>query len=132
MAAALAAGADAVRVGTRFLATPEADVHPDYQDALLRASADDTVLTTVFDLGWADAPHRVLRTAAEAGGAGRSPVPPSRATPGDVAPMALYAGQSAGAVRAVVPAGDVVRELCREAETLLSRWGSDGDRRTRG
>jgi nitronate monooxygenase len=37
VAAVLAAGADAARVGTRFLATPEADVHPDYRDALLAA-----------------------------------------------------------------------------------------------
>src|SRR6266498_3192765 len=44
MAAALAAGADAVRVGTRFVATPEADAHPDYVDALVRARAEDTTL----------------------------------------------------------------------------------------
>jgi NAD(P)H-dependent flavin oxidoreductase YrpB (nitropropane dioxygenase family) len=132
MAAALAAGADAVRVGTRFLATREADVHPAYQQAVIDAAAEDTVLTTVFDLGWPDAPHRVLTAAADAGGPGRSPLPPGRGAPGDVASMALYAGQSAGAVRAVVPAGDVVRELCDEAERLLRRWGSDGGRRTRG
>jgi len=57
MAAALAAGADGVRVGTLFLATPEADVHPEYVEALLGAGAADTVLTTTFSVMWPDAHH---------------------------------------------------------------------------
>jgi hypothetical protein len=35
--------------------------------------------------------------------------------------MALYAGQSVDAVRRVERAGDIVRELCDGAETLLAR-----------
>src|SRR5262249_53714320 len=58
MAAALTAGADAVRVGTRFVAATESVAHPDYVDAVVKASADDTVLTTAFGEGWPDAPHR--------------------------------------------------------------------------
>jgi nitronate monooxygenase len=65
MAAALAAGADGVRVGTRFVATLEADAHPDYVDALLHARAEDTVLTEAFSVMWLDAPHRVLRSCVE-------------------------------------------------------------------
>jgi nitronate monooxygenase len=61
VAAVLTAGADAARIGTRFLATPEADVHPDYRDALLAARAEDTVLTETFSATWPNAPHRVLR-----------------------------------------------------------------------
>ena len=56
MAAALAAGADAVRVGTRFVASSESTAHPTYIDALIRSGADDTVLTTAFGEGWPDAP----------------------------------------------------------------------------
>ena len=48
MAAVLAAGADGVRVGTRFLAVAEAETHPDYVDALIASEAQDTVYT-VFD-----------------------------------------------------------------------------------
>jgi hypothetical protein len=33
--------------------------------------------------------------------------------------MALYAGESVGAVKAVVPAAEVVRELAEGAERLL-------------
>ena len=30
----------------------------------MRSSAEDTVYTTLFDLGWPEAPHRVLRNTA--------------------------------------------------------------------
>jgi NAD(P)H-dependent flavin oxidoreductase YrpB (nitropropane dioxygenase family) len=138
VAAVLAAGASAARVGTRFLATHEANVHPAYADALLKASAGDTVLTTAFSVMWPEAPHRVLRSCVEAAqalpddpvgettiGGTRVPLPrfsvpaPTRDTTGHIAAMALYAGESVGAVRTVMPAGDVVRELAEGAERLL-------------
>jgi NAD(P)H-dependent flavin oxidoreductase YrpB (nitropropane dioxygenase family) len=53
-------------VGTRFVATHEANSHPDYVDALVRAQAVDTVLTTAFSVMWPDAPHRVLRSCVDA------------------------------------------------------------------
>lgn len=59
--AALAAGADAVVVGTRFLLSAESDAHPEYKSRLL--GARDTVLTELFGAGW-PAPHRVVRNAA--------------------------------------------------------------------
>ena len=138
MAAVLAAGASGVRVGTRFVATHEANAHPTYVDALLRASAGDTVLTTAFSVMWPDAPHRVLRSCVHAAeavkddvvgemsiGVIRMPVPkfsvpsPSRDTTGIIEAMALYAGESVGAVTAVVSAAEVVRELAEGAERLL-------------
>lgn len=143
MAAALAAGAAAVRVGTRFVATREADVHPTYLQALIAAGPDDTVLTTAFSLLWPDAPHRVLRSAVTAAEAfvaeddmvGRlrfggqeiplmrwASLPPTRDTEGAIEAMALYAGQSVGAVSREDRAADVVRELCEGAEALLRRW----------
>ena len=66
MAAALAAGADAVRVGTRFVAAVESNAHPDYVAALIDARTADTVLTGRFSVMWPDAPHRVLRSAVAA------------------------------------------------------------------
>src|SRR3954451_21675996 len=62
----LAAGADAVRVGTRFVAAEESDAHPDYVALLVGASRDDTVLTGGFCTGWPDAPHRGLASAVTA------------------------------------------------------------------
>lgn len=141
MAAALAAGAAGVRVGTRFLATAESGAHPEYVAALLAADGEATVLTEAFGVGWPHAPHRVLRSALVAAqafqgevvgthtvGARSRPLArwaaqtPSREVTGTVAAMALYAGQGVGQVTRVVPAGQVVTELAQGAERLLGRW----------
>src|SRR5207245_1761511 len=66
MAAALAAGASAVRVGTRFVAAEEAGTHPAYVEKLIAAEAKDTILTEAFSENWPNAPHRVLRSCVEA------------------------------------------------------------------
>lgn len=125
-------GADAVRVGTRFVATTESYAHPAYIDALVAAANDDSVLTEAFGVGWPNAPHRVLRSAIDAaaaaatdvvgemgrGGGQPMPIPrfgvssPTRDTTGDISAMALYAGRSVGAVDRVMTAAEVVAELC--------------------
>jgi NAD(P)H-dependent flavin oxidoreductase YrpB (nitropropane dioxygenase family) len=61
--AALAADADGVVVGTRFLLSNESDAHPGYKRRLL--DARETVLTELFGAGW-PAPHRVVPNAATA------------------------------------------------------------------
>jgi nitronate monooxygenase len=128
VAAALQAGADAVRIGTRLVATVEADVHPDYADALVRSSAADTVVTETFTMGWPGAPHRVLRTCVRASSddpTTRSPLPPTRSFSGPVAAAALYAGESVTDVTEVVPAATVIRELIRDAVDALSATVED-------
>jgi len=143
VAACLAAGAAAVRVGTRLLATEESGAHPRYVAALLEAGAEDAVLTDAFSVMWPPGPepHRTLRSALEAAeafsgdvvgetrmGATTLPVPrfgvpcPNRDTTGEVAAMAHYAGQGVGATHQVVPAAQVVEELISGAERLLRRW----------
>lgn len=127
----IAAGASGARVGTRFLAAHEADVHPQYVELLVGAEGEDTVITESFSVGWPDAPHRVLRSclvaASEAGEdlvgeieiqpGSRVPVPrfaalpPNRSTTGNVRAMALYAGMSVGAVRERCGAAEIVEEL---------------------
>jgi nitronate monooxygenase len=126
MAAALVAGADAVRVGTRFIAAPESDAHPVYVDRLIESSAEDTVITTAFGEGWPDAPHRVLRSAIAVGeslGASQSWSPewPTTSYAGRAEARALYAGESVGAVHSRQPAEEIVAELIAEAEQALSR-----------
>jgi nitronate monooxygenase len=59
---ALDAGADAAVLGTRFLLSEESRAHPNYKLRCLQA--DRTVLTELFGLGWAQAPHRVVPNAA--------------------------------------------------------------------
>ncbi len=131
VAAVLAAGASAARVGTRFLAAHEADVHPEYLDALIRARADHTVLTTTFSNLWPDAPHRVLRSCVSAAlelqddpvavtepapglkvpVSRLSPPSPGRSTTGHVEAMAHYAGQSVEHVQRAMSAAEIVAEL---------------------
>jgi len=138
MAAALRAGAAAVRVGTRLVATAESGAHPDYVAALLRAGEDSTLLGTPFHLGWEDAPHRVLRACVEAAAArgGDDPVgsgqygamrwdvprwfvgPPLRCMDGDVAAMAMYAGTGVAEITDAPPAAAVVERLVAEARSL--------------
>jgi nitronate monooxygenase len=144
VAACLAAGAAAVRVGTRLLATGESGAHPQYVAALLAAGAEDAVLTDAFSVMWPPGPepHRTLRSALEAAqafdgevvgetrmGASTLPVPrfgvpcPNQATTGEIAAMVHYAGQGVGATAEVLPAAQVVTELADGAERLLRRWG---------
>lgn len=125
VAGALAAGAHAVRVGTRFVAATESGAHPRYQQALVDAELEDAVLTERFLGAWPPgSKHRVLRSALEAAEAfdgdavgerrGASVSTPHAETTGAIEAMALYAGQSVGAVRSVQPAADIVRELMRD------------------
>jgi nitronate monooxygenase len=140
VAAALAAGAACVRLGTRFLAAEEARTHAVYLDALLAAGPQDTVVTEAFSVDGPPSPHRVLRSALEAASAFEGDVvgemhvlgerrelrrfsadnPADNAT-GRVDAMALYAGESVGGVRRVQPAGEIVVELAAEASELLRR-----------
>ncbi|MGH8598142.1 MAG: NAD(P)H-dependent flavin oxidoreductase [Gammaproteobacteria bacterium] len=149
LVAALALGAQAAVLGTRFIATPEADAHPEYKRRILAASGDETVRTTLFGGGWPNAPHRVLLTDFVAqwlpeparGNENRAdePVvaktrlgdevfpirrfmvfPPNRDTVGAVETMAMYAGQSAGLVREQESAGKIVAELMRQANVLMN------------
>lgn len=131
--AALAAGAVAVVMGTRFVASDESDAHPRYKARLLKADARDTVLTELFDVGWPRSPHRVLRNStysrwesAASPPSGKRPdedeevangIPryaanlPLAGMEGDIEAMAMYAGQSVGAIAAVEPAGAIVERF---------------------
>ena len=109
----VAAGADAVRVGTRFLACPECNTHPAYVEALLSAGASDTVLSGDFDDDghWPAAVRVLSGSLAQARRAGnRSTMPPTREAEDPLA-MACYAGTSVADLTRIQPAGEVLREL---------------------
>ena len=125
-AAALVAGADAVRIGTRFVAATESIAHAMYVDRLVESSADDTVVTTAFGVGWPDAPHRVLQCCVDAGEAmGASQMwTPNWPTIADREPAsrAMYAGQSVGSVRSRQSAAEIVTELVEGAERAMAEF----------
>ena len=144
LVAALALGAQAVSMGTRFLASDEAAASPVYKELITRSRAEDTVLTELFNIGW-DAPHRVLRNRAvsEWEDAGRPPpgkrpgegtiighvpfggqsmdvvrysvTPPLPGFEGDTEYYCLYAGESCTLVNDVRPAAQIVRDVIGEA-----------------
>ena len=60
-AAALALGADGVWVGTRLLASHEADAHPQYKQRVLAAEVDGTLRNNIFGPEFPDATTRGLR-----------------------------------------------------------------------
>jgi NAD(P)H-dependent flavin oxidoreductase YrpB (nitropropane dioxygenase family) len=137
--AAVAAGADAISMGTLFAASSESLAHPRYRERLVAANGTDTVLTDLFDVGWA-APHRVLRNKVydewEAAGSPPSGRRPGEGEPiaespagevvryavnpavigmtGDIDAMAMYAGLGVGAIRSVEPAAEIVERFARE------------------
>lgn len=137
LAAALCLGADGVWVGTRFIATPEAQTVPGYKQALIRAGEDATTITR----GYTGKTMRVLANAYTAWWDQHSdelepfPAQITRAmndgalhlggdetTPGVDPDRECYpAGQGVGAARDIVPAGEVVRTMVAEAEAVLGR-----------
>jgi NAD(P)H-dependent flavin oxidoreductase YrpB (nitropropane dioxygenase family) len=151
--AALALGAQAAMMGTRFVCSEESRASREYKERIVRARAEDTVHTMLFDVGWSDAPHRVLRNKAieewETAGrpeSGRRPgegeivgrmtfhgtkvdVPrysvanPMTDFEGDMEYVALYAGESCDLVNDVKPASAIVRDVVREAEEVLKTLG---------
>lgn len=146
MAAALRTGADGVWMGTRFLCSAEANVARVYQEKIVEATRKDTVLTKLFDKGWPDASHRVIRNSSfqmweAAGGpnSGQRPgerdvvarfpngdpverysdVIPTREMKGHLEALALYAGHSVEFIHDVRPAGQIVRTLHEQTIKLL-------------
>jgi NAD(P)H-dependent flavin oxidoreductase YrpB (nitropropane dioxygenase family) len=148
LAALLALGADAAWVGTRFLLAQEANVHHEWRRRIQAASETGTVYSTLFDRGWPDSPHRTLRNSTvQAWERAGRPVAPTRpgegdliarapdgsplyrygldaalsGTRGDVEALALYAGQSVGIVKDIVPAAAIIDQLINEAAKALGR-----------
>jgi len=129
IAALLALGADAVQLGTRFIATPEASVHDNYKKAVLAADVQDTCL-----VGPRSLPIRQIRNAFSAKYESSSPAQleeifnssslKKAALEGDVEWGKVEAGQSAGLIDDIVPAAELFRRLVRETEEATRRLAS--------
>lgn len=144
---ALALGAQGIHCGTAFLATAESFAHDHHKLRVLFAEAEDTVHTDAFAINWPPAsPVRVLsgRTTASLGarlfGHDAAKLPreevaredgrplyrfstdsPLRTTTGDLEALALFAGQSAGAIGDIPPAAQRVRQIVEGARSVLAR-----------
>jgi nitronate monooxygenase len=136
VAAALMLGADGVWLGTRFVATSESGVSDAYRARVIASSADDTILTDVFDtavgMPWpAGVSGRAIANQFSQRWHGREEALRAWADEhreeylalgreAEIDNRAVWAGEAASLVHTVSSAGDVVGQLAAEATEILS------------
>ena len=134
LAAMLALGASGVLMGTRFIATTEAPLHDAFKQKIVDSDGTDTIVTDVGDVmlggDWPGAFARVVRNRVIERWLGRlnelrrrrdeayRQMVESRHR-GDLDEAVIYYGQSAALIGEIVPAGEVVMRVVREAEKVL-------------
>ena len=134
LVAALALGAQGAVIGTRFIATPEAQAARAYRDAILHAGEADTIRTRCYT----GKPARTIRNPYNQAWELRSeeiqPFPmqvvysaqqgvmdyAGLSGDGDGERDFMPAGQGLGMIRDVKPAAEIVADIIGEAEAVLS------------
>jgi enoyl-[acyl-carrier protein] reductase II len=134
MLAAMTLGADGVQIGTRFVASDEASVHPNFKKKIIESQEGDTVLTLKKLV-----PVRLLKNEfykkvqqAEDRGASIEELQQilgrARAKhgmfEGDLEEGELEIGQIAAAVRDIKPVKDIVHEIITEFQTAKKEAGN--------
>ncbi len=134
LAAALALGAEGVLLGTRFMATPEAPIHANFKQAIVRSDGHDTVLTEIPDIAsgrvWPGAMARAQRNKFIERWAGRewalrqcvheagkAALEARRAGDVDHAPLGF--GQDAGLIDSIKSSGEIIQDMVAEAEKII-------------
>ena len=133
VAAAFALGAEGVQVGTRFMCAEECTVHPAIKDQVVKAKDRDTVVTGRST----GHPVRVIKNklareimeldkqndgdAIEALGTGKLA---AAMRDGDVSMGSVMAGQASAMVCRIEPAADIVTEMMRDAEAVMTSLAS--------
>ena len=131
LAAALMLGAQGVLIGTRFLATPEASGRGHSKDVILNALGSQTMASKFFDdvlgIRWPGALVRSIRNPLLDRWAQRQQdwtLAADQIRPSLEAAIAagdfVLAGEAAGLIHDIVPAGELVTRIAREAEALLN------------
>jgi NAD(P)H-dependent flavin oxidoreductase YrpB (nitropropane dioxygenase family) len=134
LAAALALGADGALLGTRFLASTESPLHPNFKQAIVDTDGHETLLSEIPDvcagLVWPGAMSRSKRNRFIERWAGRewalrqhqaealADVQAARKA-GDIDDAPLSMGQDCGLIHDIAPAGEIVARIAREAEAIL-------------
>ena len=126
-------------LGTRFLATVESPLHPNFKQAIVDSDGHDTQLSEIPDIAaglvWPGAMTRSRRNRFIERWAGREwalrqgraeAIARLRAAreSGDVDEGPLSMGQDAGLIHDIPPAADIVTRIAREAEEILARTAS--------
>lgn len=137
LVAALALGAQGVNIGTRFLASSEVGISPEWQAAIIEAASEDAVKLTFAQhafptptAGGYDTVPRALRTAfvdewnarsAEAESAAdllRAQIRMASAS-GIAHRLVPLTGQSAGLIHEILPAAEIIRRIVAEADATI-------------
>jgi enoyl-[acyl-carrier protein] reductase II len=134
IAAALTLGAQGVVIGTRFIATPEAQAAQVYREAIVRAREDSTLRTRGFTgkpcrvirnsyaMEWERDPSRIKPYPEQVVVSYKNGVMGFAGLPGQTAdPERTFmpTGQGAGLIREIKPAEQVFADLLRETEESL-------------
>lgn len=131
LAAALALGASGANFGTRFIATPEANVSDAYKRAVIAAGIGDT-RTVGRGIGMIRTLRNEFTDEMETLEAAGAPLDERKsvfaastlkdaALDGNVARGKLEAGQSVGLVDDIVPAGTLVERIAEEYAAVVAR-----------
>ena len=127
MAAAFALGAEAVQMGTRFVASAESPVHAHYKQAIVDAGATGTwVLNTKASPCIRALKSERTKAIHEAG------LMPADSFAGiqqvyfggDMEAAPALAGQSAGLVHAVLPVQQIIEQMVAEFHAISARLGA--------
>jgi NAD(P)H-dependent flavin oxidoreductase YrpB (nitropropane dioxygenase family) len=135
LAAALSLGADGVLLGTRFLASRESPLHPNFKQAIVDSDGHDTLLSEIPDIAagivWPGAMSRSRRNRFIERWAGRewalrqqraqaiAGVQAARKR-GDTEEAVLSMGQDAGLIHDIPLAAEIVSRIAQDAERILS------------
>lgn len=129
LAAALALGAEAVQIGTRFICSDECIAHPDFKEAVVKAKDRDAVVTGRCT----GHPVRVLKNGftkefekMEKEGAciadmeelGRGALK-AAAIDGDVKNGSVMAGQISGMIKDIKPCREIIKEIIEDAQKTV-------------
>ena len=134
MAAAFMLGAQGVQIGTRFVASQEAQVHENYKNYIVKAKDIDSRVTgrstghpvralrnqmtkTYLEKEQAGVPFEELELLTL--GSLRKAV-----VEGDVINGSVMAGQSAAMIRDILPCKEIIEKLIAQAETVMKGMGN--------
>jgi len=134
--AALALGAQGILLGTRFLASVESPLHPNFKQAIVDSDGHDTQLSEIPDIAagqvWPGAMTRSRRNKFIERWAGREwalrqhrheAIGRLRAAreAGDVDEGPLSMGQDAGLIHDIPSAGEIVTRIAQQADEILTQ-----------
>lgn len=131
MLAAFALGAEAVQMGTRFIASEESSAHPDFKQRLILAQEGETkllmkrltpvrLLRNEFSLAVEEAEQRGASNEELTELLGRARAKKGMFE-GDLEQGELEVGQLSAYVRQIQPAAEIVREVISEFDAALER-----------